>query len=303
MAVLINGVLPIFAVVVAGYVFGFRKIFSPGDAASINKFVFMVAIPALSVDLIVSAPFASFDWRVLFGFFLAEVITYFIGLFIALKLLKCTLAEAILIGLASAFGNHLLFVLPITQNLFGEVAALPIVAIIAVDSILLCGGTLMAMEIVGEGQFSFRQFCIKILKNPPIMSLLLGLVLAVCGVNLPKSVLLFLDFSGVAGAPCALFSLGIVLSQVSLAGRRPVITMICLSKLAILPLLAWVLLMSFLDLDFEAAKIPLMAAVAPCGAMAFVFALNYQVRTDAIAPAIFFSTLISVLTLSTLAAA
>ncbi|MEK9596906.1 MAG: AEC family transporter, partial [Rhodospirillaceae bacterium] len=298
MAVLINGVLPIFAVVVVGYVFGFRKIFSPGDAASINKFVFMVAIPALSVDLIVSAPFASFDWRVLFGFFLAEVITYVIGLVIALKLLKCTLAEAILIGLASAFGNHLLFVLPITQNLFGELAALPIVAIIAVDSILLCGGTLMAMEIVGEGQFTLRKFGVKILKNPPIMSLVLGLALAVCSVKLPKSVLLFIDFSGRAGAPCALFSLGIVLSQISLAGRRPVITMICLSKLATLPLLAWVLLMSFLDLDFAAAKIPLMAAVAPCGSMAFVFALNYHVRTDAIAPAIFFSTLISVLTLS-----
>lgn len=297
-----NGVLPIFAVVVVGYLLGFRKTFSSQDAGSINKLVFMVAIPALSIDLIVNTPFEEFDWRVLFGFFLAELATYLIGFLIARKLLKCALPESILLGLASSFGNHLLFVLPITINLFGDIAALPLVAIIAVDSVIIFGGTLMAMEAVGEGSFSWPQFTLKIVSNPPIMSLLIGLALVVLGTELPASFLVFLKFAGSAASPCALFALGIVLSQVTLGGRASVTLMICVAKLAVLPVIAGVILLGVLALDFETAKVPLMAAAAPCGAMAFVLALNYKVRTDAIAPAILFSTLISLVSLSLLAA-
>ena len=286
-----NGVLPIFAVVVVGYLLGFRKTFSSQDAGSINKLVFMVAIPALSVDLIVNTPFAEFDWRVLFGFFLAELATYLIGFLIARKLLKCALPESILLGLASSFGN-----------LFGDIAALPLVAIIAVDSVIIFGGTLMAMEAVGEGSFSWPQFTLKIVSNPPIMSLLIGLALVVFGTELPASFLVFLKFAGSAASPCALFALGIVLSQVTLGGRASVTLMICVAKLAVLPVIAGVILLGVLALDFETAKVPLMAAAAPCGAMAFVLALNYKVRTDAIAPAILFSTLISLVSLSLLAA-
>ena len=42
-------------------------------------------------------------------------------------------------------------------------------------------------------------------------------------------------------------------------------------------------------------KIPMIAATAPCGTMAFVLALNYGVRTDAIAPAILITTIASLL--------
>ena len=57
----------------------------------------------------------------------------------------------------------------------------------------------------------------------------------------------------------------------------------------------------FFQFGTACCAIEMMAAAAPCGTMAFVLALNYQVRTDAIAPAILFTTLGSLASLTIVA--
>ena len=52
----------------------------------------------------------------------------------------------------------------------------------------------------------------------------------------------------------------------------------------------------------EVARPALLVAAGPCGAMAFVMATNYNVRVDAIAKAILFSMVASILSVSLMAA-
>ena len=63
-------------------------------------------------------------------------------------------------------------------------------------------------------------------------------------------------------------------------------------KLLVHPIFAWIVLSGIFGFILSDVKTSMMAAAAPCGTMAFMLALNYQVRTDAIAPAILLSTLV-----------
>ena len=60
--ILTNGILPIFGIAAIGYFLGKYKIFDVSAAGTINKLVFLVAIPTLCFKLIFNAPFDNFDW-------------------------------------------------------------------------------------------------------------------------------------------------------------------------------------------------------------------------------------------------
>ncbi len=296
--VLLDGVLPIFAIVVIGYALGKRGIFDKNSATVINKFVLLVAIPALGLHLIANAPFSEFDWRIIVGFFLSELAIYILGALTAHFLFKCELKESILLGLAASFGNHILYVLPIAISLFGEDATLAFVAIIAVDSILIFGSTIIIIELISEKNILWPQILKKIFLNPPLMSMVVGIFLVIFNVKIPNGFNTFLNFVGDVAAPSALFSLGIILSQTSGLGRIGPALSISAFKLIVHPIFVLVILVGISGLTLAQAKMPMIAAASPCGTMAFVLALNYGARTDAIAPAILLTTIGSLLSVT-----
>ena len=299
--VLLDGVLPIFAIAAIGYFMGKRGIFDSAGAAIINKIVFLVAVPALGFRLIINAPFAQFDWFLLVGFFLSELAIYVLGFLVSRVVLKCDPMESILLGLAASFGNNILFALPIAVTLFGEGAALPMVAIIVLDSILIFGGTIVIMEAMSADNLTPRGLSRSILQNPPLVSMLFGILFASSATEIPHGLNVFLKFVGDIAAPSALFSLGIILSQTNAFDRIVPSVSISIIKLLAHPIFAWIFLSGVFGFMLSDVKTSMMAAAAPCGTMAFVLALNYQVRTDAIAPAILFTTLGSLASLTIVA--
>ncbi len=300
--IFLGGVLPIFAIGAVGYVLGRFGTFDAAMAAAINRFVFFVGIPCLGFRLIVHAPIEEFSLALLAGFLISELVMYGCGFAVGRILFHADVRESVLLGLACALTNHILFVLPIAVTLFGEEMAAPIVAIITMDSIVLFGVTLIIMDIMSSKEGSVVQVLGKIARNPPVIAMVSGLAVGIGNMEVPKSFDVFLEFSGAAAAPCALFSLGIILSQRQEPGRALLPVAITAVKLLIHPVLAWLLLITFFDLPSTISTPAMMVAAAPCGAMAFVLALNYQVRVDAISRAILYSSIGSLVTI-TLAAA
>jgi len=64
------------------------------------------------------------------------------------------------------------------------------------------------------------------------------------------------------------------------------------------PALAWAIFAGALQLAPEVRNPAMMVAAAPCGVMAFMLALNYGVRVDAIARAILYSSIGSIVTVT-----
>ena len=300
--ILLTAVLPIFAVAAFGFIAGRTKLFDLAMAAVINRFVFYFPLPALSFNLLATARFDQFNWPLLIGYFLSEGSVYLLGLLIARLVFKRDWGESILLGVAAAYSNHVLFVLPIALTLFGDAVTLPIVAIIAVDSLFMVGLTMVVMDIMTLEKPSFSAVISRLSKNPTIVALLIGLAFGLLKIELPKGAGVFLSFVSATTAPCALFALGIVLSNSNRSTPIALPMTMSIIKVIVHPMIAISTIVLGFQITPEVARPALMVAAGPCGAMAFVMATNYNVRVDAIAKAILFSIVTSILSVSLMAA-
>ena len=299
---LLNGVLPVFGIGAVGYLLGLRGTFDFNMAMALNKFVMFVAMPALGFQLLANAPLAEFNLAMLGGYFVTELLMYATGFLIARRVFKTDVMEAALLGLAIALTNHILFVLPIAITLFGEAAVTPIVAIISMDGMLIFSGSLILMDVLATKDASLGHTIGKIARNPTLVAMALGLAVGLLGLSVPTGFDVFMDFLGGTASPVLLFALGIILSQKA-SGSRPMLPVAITGvKLVVHPVLAWAIFAGVLHLAPEVRNPAMMVAAAPCGVMAFMLALNYGVRVDAIARAILYSSIGSLVTVTVAAA-
>jgi predicted permease len=295
---LLNGVIPVFAIGALGFILGRHLVFDFKMALALSKFVMFIAMPALAFQLLANVPLDAFNLVLLGGYLITELIMYAAGFLTARLIFKTDVMEAALLGLAISLTNHILFVLPIATNLFGEAAVMPMVAIISMDGLLAFSGSLILMDILASRGTTVSHTISKILRNPPLIAIALGLTTGSLGISLPSGFNLFVDFLGGTASPVLLFALGIILSQKS--ANKSLMLPVILSglKLVVHPLLALVIFGSVLQLTPELRNPGVMVATAPCGVMAFMLAMNYGVRVDTISRAIFYSSIASLVTVT-----
>ena len=295
---LLNGVLPVFGIGALGFILGWYGVFDFKMAMVLNKFVMFIAMPALAFQLLANAPLEEFNFILLGGYLFTEVIMYSLGFLTARILFKTDVMEAALLGLAITLTNHILFVLPIATTLFGESAVTPMVAIISMDGLLVFSGSLILMDVLASKGATVGQTIRKILQNPPLIGISLGLLVGLLGMKLPAGFSLFADFLGDTASPVLLFALGIILSQKAAVTRPMLPVAIAGMKLVTHPVLALIVFGGVLQLSPELRNPGVMVAAAPCGVMAFMLAMNYGVRVDSISRAILYSSIGSLVTVT-----
>ena len=294
-----TAVFPIFAIGAFGFLLGKMRTFDFAAAFSINKFVMFVCMPALCIEFLALAHVESFDFLLLFGYFLSEVILFSLGVFISKYIFRLLNSEALLIGLALALTNHVLFVLPIADELFEEAKTLTIISIITMDGLVIFSLTLIAMDILSNSDRPFSITIKAIFTNPPLIGIVIGLVVSFNNLELPRGIMFFLEKLGGTATPALLFSLGIVLSyQKKIAPTKLIISMSTL-KLIIHPILAWLIITLLFGGRYpESHSTALMVAAAPSGVMAYMLAMNYNVSVNRISPIILYTSIGSLITVS-----
>ena len=296
--VFLSAVLPIFALMALGLVLGRMAVFDQVMALAINRFVFLVSIPALIFGLLSRSPIEQFNWLALAAFAAIELAMYVAGFLVARYGFRREIREALLVGLATAFANHLLFILPIATTLFGEGSAIPIVAIASVDALFIYGGTLLLMDALSETDGSITRVLFAFSRNPQILAIIGGVAIGISDFELAEGLQVFTNFAGSTAAPCSLFALGVILSR--RGGDEALMLPLAISglKLIVFPLFCWGLIVGLLDVEWTWAKPTTMVAAAPSSAMAFVLAVNYRVSAAAIARTILMTMIGSLLTIT-----
>ena len=294
-----TAVFPIFAIGAFGFLLGKMRAFDVAAAFSINKFVMFVCMPALCIKFLALAHVESFDFLLLFGYFLSEVILFSLGVFISKYIFRLLNSEALLIGLALALTNHVLFVLPIANELFEEAKTLTIISIITMDGLVIFSLTLIAMDILSNSDQPLSVTIKAIFTNPPLIGIVIGLVVSLNNLELPRGIMFFLEKLGGTATPALLFSLGIMLSyQKKITPTKLIVSMSSL-KLIIHPLLAWLIITLLFGGHYpEIHSTALMVAAAPSGVMAYMLAVNYNVSVDRISPIILYTSIGSLITVS-----
>ncbi|WP_417211299.1 AEC family transporter [Antarctobacter sp.] len=297
--ILTHDILPVFSMLALGFLLGrFGKV-SREEAGAVNRVAFLILQPALIFPLISALDWSAFRFEALAAYAGAQVILFALAFATCRLLFRRELLEAWLLAMAVIFVNTLLYIWPISFLIYGEAAALPVTAIVAWDSAIsfaffIVSTDLMANRGAGPGPALKR-----IASNPVLIAIALGMAVNLLGLTLPEPLLTAMGFAGAGAAPLTLFALGVILSSHALTPSPVIATIAALKLLAFPALVAGAVWMVAPPTDWQ--TLFTLTAAGPSGAMAFALALLYRVRTDAIAPVIIWTSLLSLLSLAWLA--
>ena len=108
----------------------------------------------------------------------------------------------------------------------------------------------------------------------------------------------WIDLLGAAAAPCALFAIGLFLSDKSIKSGLAEAGLATLVKMALQPALAVLLLPRFVDIQSVPGKVAILMAALPTAANAFVLAKQFEISVEKNTAAVLLTTAVSVVTVS-----
>ena len=284
---------------VLGFVMGRMKCVSHAEAAAVNRIAFLILQPALIFPLVNSVDLSNFYFDAIALYAIGQAFIFMFALAVGVFLLKCALAEAWLLAMATVFVNSLLYIWPISSLIYGNDGNLPITAIVVWDATFTFAFFIITTDlIVNKGQSATQSFA-RLLKNPVLITIFLGLCTNFFGIIASEPILVAAKFAGAGAAPLTLFALGVILSGHKIFPTKKV-TVISFIKLCLLPV-AIALLLQLGNRPIIWNDLLLLNAAGPSGAMAFALAMLYKVRTDTIAPVIIWTSILTLVSLAWLA--
>lgn len=301
----IGGVLevvtPVFALIALGYGAVRWKFVDDAMLKGITLFVFSLAAPAL-LFAGGTRPHEGGG-----GAALAQiggsVLLYFATMILARRVLRQSPAEAAVFGLSCVFGNSVMMGIPLIVAAYGEAGVPPMLAILALQTVILLGLATVMTEIglnaAAPWKLLLRSTAQGILRNPVVLSVVAALAWSATGIPLPGTLRLTLEFLGAGAPPLALFCLGGGLAGIAAAAMWKETLAIVVAKLLVLPAVVYVLGLALGLTPIEMAVAVTIAAL-PTGANAFILARRYATGADRSGSAVVVSTALSVLTLSAL---
>ncbi|BBN58633.1 AEC family transporter [Hydrogenovibrio marinus] len=309
--------LPIFGLIIAGFLSRKTKVLGATAASELNRFVVWLALPALLFDIM-----ANSHWSELYlpnfisVYLIGSVMTFLLVLVWRLKQGR-PLADASIDSVSAAYSNAAYVGFPLLFLVFGAAGQVPTtIASIIVVSVVFAMAIIL-IEVGLQAEVALHIKAKNVLKavflNPLILSPIAGVAVAAMSIHLPQGVETFLKLLGSAASPVALVSLGLFLADAMVAqstaaknhgGSSSSKTAWTLTfiKLIIQPLLvAWLALYVF-DMNHELAMMAILLAALPTGTGPFMLAEYYRREAVVTAQTVLFSTAVSLLTLSVLLA-
>jgi malonate transporter and related proteins len=299
----INIVLPVFAIILSGYLAGSLKLLGGGSGEVLQRFVFYIAMPVLLFYAMARVEVAEIlNWPYLSAYLGGQTITFVLALIVAKFLLKKQLAESALSSMAGIYGNTGYMGIPLVMAAFGSDWLVPAIIATVVNAAIVLG----IVAAIIETKLSVSDNISGVLKdvvnafarNPLLISPILGFCWSLSGLGLVAPVETFCSILGAAAGPCALFSVGLFLVGKSLHQNSLEVSWIVSLKLFVQPAITWALAFHVLELDVMWATICVIMAALPTGANIFILARHYDLYLDQASAVILISTITSLLGLS-----
>ncbi len=289
--VVFQAILPIFGLIMLGYLLGWRRWLAGEAATGLANITFKLFMPAVLFSGIARAQLSDgMSPMLLLGYFGPVLAIFVLVGLVAHRLL----GRASPLGLTAAYSNNVLVGIPLVTTLLGSESLVYVFAILVFHSLILF--SLQSFyNAFGSGQKVNGAALLKNLANPLIVGLSLGALLSVSGLELPQPLWRVADWLAQAALPCALIVLGISLSRYRL---RPSGTALGLTlvKLGLFPLLVWYLGGLLPGLNHEARSVLVLLAACPSGVNVLAFVIN-QEDTRAVSSTVFLSTLLAAISL------
>jgi malonate transporter and related proteins len=297
-------ILPIFALVFAGWLVRRIGVLGPHATTELNRFVVFLALPALLFDITAHARWTDI-WQPGFiaAFGLSSLLIFAVTIAFRLRRPR-HLADAAIDGLNAGYANVGFIGFPLVLVALGRAALAPAMIATIITVCVVFGFAIVLIEIGLQTETGrthlIGKVSLSLLRNPLLVAPVVGALVSLSGLSVPVPVETFIKFLGGAASPCALVALGLFLAaRREAGGRHTGSTAILVGlKLILQPVLAWVLASAVFRLSPLLTHAAVLLAALPTGTGPFMLAELYRREADVTSNVILVSTVASVLTVS-----
>ena len=292
-------VLPVFAIIVTGWLVGWLGYLPRSLADALVQFAYNVAMPALLVVTIAQEPAHNLLERRFLLAFGGGSLLCFALVFLAVRAGGRDVASSTIYGMTAAMTNTGFVALPILHSIYGQPAVLPAaVATVFVAAVMFPITVILLERGKSSREPSERTAALvkQIALNPMVLSTLIGLAWAIAGLPIPAPVAAYLNILAAALTRCALFAIGLGLSIEELRSNLTASVVLAIVKLVIMPVVVYCLCVaSGLNPLYTIAAV--VCAAVPTAKTMYILAHGYKVEEPLVAATILITTLLSVVTL------
>jgi predicted permease len=307
MSAIILDVLPIFVMILIGWLIVRTGLMTSDVGDALSDFVFKIAVPLLLFRTIAEADFhGASPFRLWIAYFSGVAITWTAGHIAATRFFGRDERIGVLAGVSSAFANTIFIGLPLVERTVGNEGLVALSILIAVHlPVMMIVGTIMMEraehKIAGKSERSvmtvLRQIGTNLVRNPLVIGLVAGAAMHLTGLKMPGPIQSIVDqIAGVAG-PVALISLGMALRRYGISGNVGIASVTSAFKLLLLPSCVWMAShLLGLTADWTAALV--LISSVPTGVNAWLIANRFGVGHSLAASTITVTTALGAISVS-----
>jgi malonate transporter and related proteins len=295
-------VIPVFALVFAGWAARRSAVLGPQATRELNRFVVYLALPALLFDIVAHARWGDI-WQPGFIAVFAGGSGVIFALTLILRLRAPRhLADATIDGLNAGYANTGFIGFPLVTAVLGRDALPPTLVATILTVCVLFAVAIVLIEVGVQTETRPLRLAAKVGrslgKNPLLVAPIGGALLRLTGFTVPDSAESFLKLLGGAASPCALVTLGLFLAEPRGArtGGRTAVMLVSALKLLGQPALTFALARWVFPLPPALLHTAVLLAGLPTGTGPFMLAEFYGREADLTARAILVTTVLSLLT-------
>lgn len=295
-----NVVLPVFLLILIGYVGGRTGKLGINASTELNRFVVWLALPAQLFNFA-----ANSGWQTLWqpgfitAFFLSCFIVFVAVLFIS-WMRNRDLAAASFDGLSASYSNTGYMGIPLCALALGQDGLAPAIISTFIVFVMFALATVL-IEVGILSHKKSHEIVWSVIKslctNPLLIAPVAGLAWAASGLTLYDPIAQVIAFLAAASTPCALVSIGLFLMQKSTAAPAQAWG-ISLAKLILQPAIAWLIAGPILELPALWVNAIVILSALPTGTGPFMLAQYYKADGSVISRVVLITTVSSLLTLS-----
>ena len=295
--VAINAVIPFLCYIAFGYVMKTKKVLSETFLQELYRMVFKVFYPFMTFYNIYKADADSLPRPILLVFCGASILVLEVLLVLTVpRIVKENPRRGVIIQ-AIYRSNFVLFGLPLTVSVFGDVASSVAAMVVTVVITIYNTTSVVILEMFhNEGKTSMKTVLVNVVKNPLLQGAVVGLAFFALGIQIPSSLLKPIAAFADMTSPLALFVLGGTLHFNAIQGNLKYLVPALSFKLVILP--AIMLPLAYLA-GLRGLELFLVLAIyaTPVAAASYPMAQNMGGDGELAGQLVVISTVVSVATL------
>jgi predicted permease len=288
---------PLFLVIFVGMIVSRNKSVDQQWLEILNNYALWIGFPALILVALSRLQWNMELYGSLIGWNSFRIVLSMLLVFPVAGLLNLKNSTRRTLFLAVSYGNVAYLGIPVLRSAYGDQILPEATMISAVYVFWLFTLGIFLVEYFGDHKVHLRELLVRLVTNPLLIAVFIGLIIAVNHIQLPKVMLSGLDILANSVTGVVLFSLGLFM------GKQPVgkiqewlpVLVFSLVILFVLPFLFLLITQQFNDLSVS--KPWIMETAMPMGLTAYALCLKYKLNTEFASRVVVLSTLLALLSL------